>query len=267
MQRPPKINLIIAWMFVAALYNLFILFSYPYAGVDTNPFNPLHWWYSQWVPLSTGSYVAYVVRITVWVNDIALILGLVGGVGLLRGTRWGRIIGLIHSWIVIFIFPIVGTAIGVLVLLYLYGQNGRSYFQGLAERASETAVSGKPNLLSLVAVWMLYSALAVFAGVLFLLMRDLFPAWYTWEWRMSSPFYKGLMHDIYVYPAFAVYIILALAGGIYLLRGKICGYILGIIHAVLTLAWTPLGTIVGILVLIYMLRPAVRGYYKGVPAP
>lgn len=79
---------------------------------------------------------------------------------------------------------------------------------------------------------------------------------------MASPFHKWLMRDIYVFPSFLVYIIVALVGGVYLLRGKMRGYTLGIIHAILTLAWTPVDTMIGILVLIYMTSPGVRNYFR-----
>ena len=56
--------------------------------------------------------------------------------------------------------------------------------------------------------------------------------------------------------------VIALMGGIGLLRGREWGRILSIVHAALSLFWVPIGTIIGILVLIYLTKAEVREYFE-----
>ena len=51
-----------------------------------------------------------------------------GGVGLLVSREWGRIASIVHSAITLLWFP-VGTAIGILVVIYLTKAEVREYFQ------------------------------------------------------------------------------------------------------------------------------------------
>ena len=57
------------------------------------------------------------------------------------------------------------------------------------------------------------------------------------------------------------YFILALMGGIGLLRGREWGRILSIVHAALSLFWAPIGTVIGILILIYLTKNEVKEYF------
>ena len=59
------------------------------------------------------------------------------------------------------------------------------------------------------------------------------------------------------------YFILALIGGIGLLRGREWGRILSIVHAALSLFWVPVGTVIGILILIYLTKTEVQEYFTG----
>ena len=54
----------------------------------------------------------------------------------------------------------------------------------------------------------------------------------------------------------------AVAGGIGLLLGKEWGRILSIVHAALNLFFIPIGTVLGILALIYLLKADVRDYFE-----
>jgi len=56
---------------------------------------------------------------------------------------------------------------------------------------------------------------------------------------------------------------LSLAGGIGILKAKSWGRIISIVVAVLSLFWIPVGTVLGILVLIYLARTEVRAYFEG----
>ena len=59
------------------------------------------------------------------------------------------------------------------------------------------------------------------------------------------------------------YFIIALMGGIGLLQGKEWGRILSIVQAALSLFWVTIGTVIGILVLIYLAKSEVSEYFAG----
>ena len=54
-------------------------------------------------------------------------VGVAGGVGLLLGKEWGRILSIVHSALSLFNIPI-GTVIGVLAIIYLVRPDVREYF-------------------------------------------------------------------------------------------------------------------------------------------
>ena len=56
---------------------------------------------------------------------------------------------------------------------------------------------------------------------------------------------------------------LSVAGGIGLLLGKAWGRIVSIVNAVINLLNIPIGTVIGVLVLIYLTRSEIRGYFEG----
>ena len=58
---------------------------------------------------------------------------------------------------------------------------------------------------------------------------------------------------------------LAIAAGIGLLRGLHWGWILGIIGAIISLFSFPIGTVIGVLILIYLLRTDVKDYFARHP--
>ena len=54
----------------------------------------------------------------------------------------------------------------------------------------------------------------------------------------------------------------AIASGIGLVKGKRWGRLVSIVNAALSLMLVPIGTIAGILVLIYLMKPEVRKYFN-----
>lgn len=56
-------------------------------------------------------------------------LGVAAGIGVLAGRDWGRVLALIHAVLSLFYIPI-GTAAGVLVLVYLTRPEVTAYFRG-----------------------------------------------------------------------------------------------------------------------------------------
>jgi hypothetical protein len=59
------------------------------------------------------------------------------------------------------------------------------------------------------------------------------------------------------------YIGIAVASGVGLLKGREWGRILGIVHSVSSLPAFPVGTVIGILSIIYLLQPEVSAYTRG----
>jgi len=57
------------------------------------------------------------------------------------------------------------------------------------------------------------------------------------------------------------YFILALMGGIGLLKAKEWGRILSIVHAALSLFSVPVGTVIGVLILVYLTKDEVKEYF------
>jgi len=59
-----------------------------------------------------------------------------------------------------------------------------------------------------------------------------------------------------------VYLVFCVAGGVGLLKGKEWGRILSIVHAALSLLWFPIGTVIGVLILVYLTKPEVKEYFQ-----
>jgi len=129
----------------------------------------------------------------------------------------------------------------------------------------------RPDLLVLIAVWMFLSAFGILIGIG--IISSVFFFAYPWMW------WDGMMGgwDMWGAPNISViaiivlgiallvmvaYFIIALMGGIGLLRGKEWGRILSIVQAALSLFWFPIGTTIGILILIYLTKPEVTEYFK-----
>ena len=117
----------------------------------------------------------------------------------------------------------------------------------------------RPDLLILIAIWEFLSAFVAFIGVGAIAIFA-FPAmaWGLGYYPVGPIF--GLSVAILVLLCFVG---LAVAGGIGLLNGKEWGRILSIAHAALSLLWIPVGTVIGILSIIYLTRPDVAAYFGG----
>ena len=125
----------------------------------------------------------------------------------------------------------------------------------------------RPSGLVLIAVWEFLTAAGAMVAISLLASFFLaeLPFWYTWlegwEWRM----YDSTI--LPVFPFFVVgvmfgYFLAALLGGIWLLSGREWGRILSIIHAGLSFFVFPVGTIIGVVSLIYLTRPEVRDFFR-----
>ena len=129
----------------------------------------------------------------------------------------------------------------------------------------------RPDLIVLIAVWEFLSAFGVLIGIGAVASALFFTApWMTmWEWNGwqmgGAPNVDGfvIFGLSVVLLIMVAYFILALMGGIGLLKGKEWGRILTIVHSALSLFWMPIGTVIGILVLIYLTKTEVKEYFTG----
>ena len=117
----------------------------------------------------------------------------------------------------------------------------------------------RPDLLILVAIWEFITAFLAFIGIGVIAIFG-FAAIVDEAERAAV--IVGLSVGVVLLFAF---IGLAIAGGVGILIGKEWGRIVSIVHAVLTLLNIPVGTVIGVLILVYLSRSDVRDYF--VPPP
>ena len=118
----------------------------------------------------------------------------------------------------------------------------------------------KPDLLILVAIWQFLSAFFLLIGLAAIAVFA-FPEALGFRW---GPADVGAIFGLSI----AIFVLLcliglSLAGGIGILKAKNWGRIISIINAILGLLNIPIGTAIGILVLIYLMKPEVREYFEG----
>ena len=128
----------------------------------------------------------------------------------------------------------------------------------------------RPDLIVLIAVWEFLSALGILIGIGAVASAFFFAG----PWMGTCWWDVGDMWGMPRFGGFAIvglgiallvmvaYFIIALMGGIGLLQGKDWGRILSIVHAALSLFWVPIGTVIGILVLVYLTKSEVREYFE-----
>jgi hypothetical protein len=110
----------------------------------------------------------------------------------------------------------------------------------------------RPDLLIVIAIWEFLSALGSLIGVVVILV-------FAFPGVNDAGAIFGLSIGILFLLGGAG---IAVAGGIGLIMGQEWGRILTIIHAVLSLFAIPCGTVIGILVLIYLMKPETREYFE-----
>jgi len=113
----------------------------------------------------------------------------------------------------------------------------------------------RPDLLILIAIWRFIAAFGLAVGIIAISV-------FAFPEAVRYADIGGLFGL-----SIAIIVLLALTGlsvaaGIGLLKGKSWGRILGIINAVLDLFNIPIGTVIGVLTLIYLLRAEVREYFE-----
>ena len=128
----------------------------------------------------------------------------------------------------------------------------------------------KPDLVVLIAVWEFLSAFGIllFIGAVASAYLAATPwMWGNWTWdgmMWDVPRTGGIIFFVlgFVLLLMVAYFVLALMGGVGLLKGREWGRVLSIVQAALSLFWFPVGTVIGILILIYLIKPEVREYFS-----
>ena len=115
----------------------------------------------------------------------------------------------------------------------------------------------RPDLLILVAVWQFITAFGALIGITAISVFAFPNALGMWG-RVDVGGIFGLSIGILL---LLCYLGVAVAGGIGLLSGKEWGRITSIAHAAISLFWIPIGTVIGILAIIYLVKPDVREYF------
>ena len=125
----------------------------------------------------------------------------------------------------------------------------------------------KPDLLVLVAIWQFVNAFLLLIGIAAIAVFA-FPGALGYYGFAGGMNYHGITDVGAIFGlSIAIFFLIAfiglsVAGGIGLLMGKGWGRIIGIINAVLNLLNFPIGTVIGVLVLIYLTKPDVREYFE-----
>ena len=130
MKRPDLLVLIAVWEFLCAFGVLVAIggissyFCFTVPGV---------WWngmmggWGMWGVPQMGGIALVALGIALLVMVVYFILALMGGIGLLKGREWGRILSIVHAALSLFWVP-VGTVIGILILIYLTKTEVQEYF-------------------------------------------------------------------------------------------------------------------------------------------
>ena len=121
----------------------------------------------------------------------------------------------------------------------------------------------RPDLLLLVAIWQFLKAFIYLIGIAAIAVFA-FPSAIGHFWPVNMPADIGAIFGLSI----AIFVLLvcvslSIAGGIGVLLPRPWGRIVSIVNAVLSLFSIPIGTIIGILVLIYLTRSEVREYFEG----
>jgi len=119
-KRPDLLLLVAIWQFLIAFFCLvgiaaISVFAFPEA-VD----------YHGLYRVDVGAIFGLTIAILFLLGCLGV--SVAGGLGILLGKAWGRIVSIINAIFSLFFFP-VGTVIGVLILIYLMSTQVREYFE------------------------------------------------------------------------------------------------------------------------------------------
>jgi uncharacterized membrane protein (DUF2068 family) len=115
----------------------------------------------------------------------------------------------------------------------------------------------RPDLLILIVIWEFLTALLALIGVVAIAVFA-FPS-ITFLWGIAS---AGAIFGLSLATlVLAAYCGLGIAGGIGLITGREWGRIIAIVHAAISILNVPIGTVIGILSIVYLASPEVRDYF------
>lgn len=132
----------------------------------------------------------------------------------------------------------------------------------------------RPDLVVLIVVWEFLSAVIALIPIVFLCgmllgggfsQWGMMGGWGWWNYGTMMPGWMGSMMAVVWWVLLlllVVYLVLAVLGGMWLLKGKEMGRLLSIVHAALSLLFIPVGTVIGTLILVYLTRPNVIEYFQ-----
>lgn len=115
----------------------------------------------------------------------------------------------------------------------------------------------RPDLVILIAVWEFMTVFGALIGISAIAIFAFPEIAQEWGTELAGGVF-GLSIAIIV---LLCYIFIALVGGIGVLIGKEWGRVFTIVHSALSLLWIPFGTIIGILIIIYLGKPDVKEYF------
>ncbi len=112
----------------------------------------------------------------------------------------------------------------------------------------------RPDLVILIAVWEFLTVFGSLIGIIAIAVFAFPEVAQEWGMDLAGGVF-GLSVAILV---LLCYMFIALVGGIGILIGKEWGRVFTIVHSALSLLWIPFGTIIGILIIIYLGKPQVK---------
>jgi hypothetical protein len=115
----------------------------------------------------------------------------------------------------------------------------------------------RPDELILIAVWEFVTAIGMLIGISAIFIFAFPEVNDLWGLERIAGMF-GLSVGVMILFISAC---LAITGGIGLLTGKEWGRVLSLIYATLSLLRIPFGTIIGILVIVYLVKPKVKEYF------
>jgi hypothetical protein len=126
MKRPDLLLLVAIWEFLTAAFALIgiaaiAILAFP--AINTYVYD-----------IYSRNAAFFGLSIAIFILGVYVVVAILGGTGLLAGKEWGRITSIIQAAISLLMFPF-GTAIGILMLIYLTRADVRAYF-GAAPPAS-----------------------------------------------------------------------------------------------------------------------------------
>ncbi len=122
MKKPDNLTVIIIWEFLSVFIALVMLcavavfFAFPDILEDMGRSAAL-----------PGATIGFSIAIFMLICYIGI--AITAGIGLIKGREWGRVLSIVHSTLGLISFP-AGTAIGIIIIVYLTKAEVKEYFQG-----------------------------------------------------------------------------------------------------------------------------------------